>query len=114
MSHNLKPLNSQGSSSETLLRISNNQVSAQLFLCNAGSLCCDVAHLLRASASPKSNCLLFLLCRGLSWVGSFVVPGLGMFCEAYYIFSVGNVKPVWEAQYPECWLVSTSLFKGHS
>ncbi|KAK9807684.1 hypothetical protein WJX72_006095 [[Myrmecia] bisecta] len=29
-----------------------------------------------------------------------------MFCEAYYIFSVGNVKPVWAEAYPEC-------FKGN-
>jgi len=28
-----------------------------------------------------------------------------MFQEAYFIFSVGNVKPIWQAQYPECWQV---------
>eukprot|EP00891_Asterochloris_glomerata_P008306 jgi/Astpho2/8306/e_gw1.00122.31.1_t len=40
--------------------------------------------------------------RFLHWVLSFAVPGLGMFNEAYYIFSVGNVKPIWAAQYPAC------------
>lgn len=28
-----------------------------------------------------------------------------MFNESYYIFSVGNVKPIWTEQYPECWKV---------
>ncbi|BDA46848.1 Glycerophosphoinositol permease 1 [Coccomyxa sp. Obi] len=37
------------------------------------------------------------------WVWSWAVPGLGMFNESYYIFSVGNVKPIWTEQYPECW-----------
>ena len=36
---------------------------------------------------------------------SWMVPGLGMFNESYYIFSVGNVKPIWQEQYPECWKV---------
>ncbi len=31
---------------------------------------------------------------------SWMVPGLGMFNESYYIFSVGNVKPIWREQYP--------------
>lgn len=40
------------------------------------------------------------------WVWSWAVPGLGMFNESYYIFSVGNVKPIWAEQYPDCWKVS--------
>lgn len=28
-----------------------------------------------------------------------------MFNESYYIFSVGNVKPIWQEQYPSCWKV---------
>ena len=28
-----------------------------------------------------------------------------MFNESYYIFSVGNVKPIWREQYPSCWKV---------
>ena len=36
---------------------------------------------------------------------SWAVPGLGMFNESYYIFSVGNVKPIWAEQYPSCWKV---------
>ena len=36
---------------------------------------------------------------------SWMVPGLGMFNESYYIFSVGNVKPIWREQYPKCWKV---------
>ena len=39
---------------------------------------------------------------------SWMVPGLGMFNESYYIFSVGNVKPIWREQYPQCWKVGLS------
>ena len=31
------------------------------------------------------------------------MPGLGMFNESYYIFSVGNIKPIWTEEYPSCW-----------
>ncbi len=46
------------------------------------------------------------MCRFGRWVWSWAVPGLGMFNESYYIFSVGNVKPIWTEQYPECWKVA--------
>lgn len=39
------------------------------------------------------------------WIASFAIPGIGMFMEAYFIFSVGNVKPIWEEQFPQCWKV---------
>jgi len=26
------------------------------------------------------------------WVKSWALPGIGMFCEAYFIFSIGNLK----------------------
>jgi len=38
-------------------------------------------------------------------VASWAVPGLGMFNESYYIFSVGNIKPIWTEEYPTCWKV---------
>eukprot|EP00884_Botryococcus_braunii_P005563 jgi/Botrbrau1/15007/Bobra.0018s0106.1 len=41
--------------------------------------------------------------RWFAWVASFLIPGLGMFNEAYYIFSVGNLMPIWAEQYPACW-----------
>ena len=28
-----------------------------------------------------------------------------MFNESYYIFSVGNIKPIWTEEYPTCWKV---------
>ena len=40
-------------------------------------------------------------------MASWAIPGMGMFCEAYYIFSVGNVKPLWAAQWPKCFNVSS-------
>ena len=29
--------------------------------------------------------------------------GMGMFCEAYFIFSIGNIKPFFSYQYPACY-----------
>ena len=26
-----------------------------------------------------------------------------MFNESYYIFSVGNIKPIWTEEFPSCW-----------
>ena len=46
-------------------------------------------------------------CRAARWVASWAVPGLGMFNESYYIFSVGNIKPIWTEEYPSCWRVRT-------
>lgn len=31
-----------------------------------------------------------------------------MFCEAYFVFSVGNLKPIWSVEYPECWVLETT------
>ncbi|KAK9796270.1 hypothetical protein WJX73_010488 [Symbiochloris irregularis] len=54
--------------------------------------------------------------RLLKWIAAFAIPGLGMFNEAYYIFSVGNVKPIWTAEYPDCWVTNqtckANLLKG--
>ncbi|KAK9919115.1 hypothetical protein WJX75_009501 [Coccomyxa subellipsoidea] len=52
-----------------------------------------------AAAAPERG----RLSRFGRWVWSWAVPGLGMFNESYYIFSVGNVKPIWTEQYPACW-----------
>lgn len=37
------------------------------------------------------------------WLCSWMIPGLGMFSEAYFIFSIGNIKPLLQKQYPDCW-----------
>lgn len=34
---------------------------------------------------------------------SWFIPGLGMFCEAYFIFSIGNIAQFFPYEYPECW-----------
>lgn len=34
--------------------------------------------------------------RFVYWVLSFTIPGLGMFSEAYFVFSVGNLKPIFK------------------
>ena len=55
--------------------------------------------------------------RAARWVASWAVPGLGMFNESYYIFSVGNFKPIWTEEYPSCWkacAVATRAVEGRS
>lgn len=37
------------------------------------------------------------------WICSWAIPGLGMFSEAYFVFSIGNIKPLLADQYPACW-----------
>lgn len=37
------------------------------------------------------------------WLCSWMIPGLGMFSEAYFIFSIGNIKPLLQKQFPNCW-----------
>ena len=60
----------------------------------------------RTSTFWRGLSAIALICRFGTWVFSWMVPGLGMFNESYYIFSVGNVKPIWREQYPRCWKVT--------
>lgn len=39
---------------------------------------------------------------------SWFIPGLGMFCEAYFIFSIGNIAQFFTYEYPECWKTHTT------
>ncbi|CAL8460494.1 g23 [Coccomyxa elongata] len=43
------------------------------------------------------------IARFFQFLASFLIPGLGMTCEAYVIFSVGNLKPIFQQAYPKCW-----------
>lgn len=36
------------------------------------------------------------------WLCSWMIPGLGMFSEAYFIFSIGNIKPILTDERPNC------------
>ncbi|KIZ06011.1 hypothetical protein MNEG_1952 [Monoraphidium neglectum] len=42
------------------------------------------------------------------WWASWSVPGLGMFSEAYIIFSLGLIKPLQKAMYPACFDTHTA------
>ena len=67
-----------------------------------------VIILLQESARiPRST-----LKRAIFWVLSFVVPGLGMFSEAYWVFSVGNLKGIFQAEYNTCWKKHTTCSGG--
>ena len=39
----------------------------------------------------------------LWWWLSWAIPGLGMFTEAYFLFAIGNIEPLLEIIYPNCW-----------
>ena len=39
---------------------------------------------------------------------SWFIPGMGMFCEAYFIFSIGNIKQIFPYEYPACWSKHTT------
>lgn len=40
----------------------------------------------------------------ITWFGALCMAGIGMFVEAYIIITTGQVKLVWHATYPECWV----------
>jgi len=40
----------------------------------------------------------------LSWFGKKFLAGLGMFVQAFIIITTGQIKTIWRAQYPECWI----------
>ncbi|KAK9906884.1 hypothetical protein WJX75_009747 [Coccomyxa subellipsoidea] len=37
------------------------------------------------------------------WVKSWALPGMGMFCESYFIFSIGNITPIFQETYKDCY-----------
>ncbi|KAK3709682.1 hypothetical protein LTR37_010709 [Vermiconidia calcicola] len=37
------------------------------------------------------------------YVRNMVIPGMGLLLEGYVLFSVGNVTPLLEAAFPQCW-----------
>ncbi|KAI3423025.1 hypothetical protein D9Q98_010709 [Chlorella vulgaris] len=47
---------------------------------------------------PTRNPVLMLW----RWWVQFLLPGMGMFSEAYFIFAIGNIKPLFAIQYPAC------------
>eukprot|EP01024_Parvocaulis_polyphysoides_P041042 TRINITY_DN3756_c0_g2_i1.p1 TRINITY_DN3756_c0_g2~~TRINITY_DN3756_c0_g2_i1.p1 ORF type:complete len:343 (+),score=33.51 TRINITY_DN3756_c0_g2_i1:202-1230(+) len=41
--------------------------------------------------------------RMVNFFFGFVVPGLGMLTESYFIITTGQIKALWKEAYPECW-----------
>ena len=53
----------------------------------------------------KSRCQSFILL-----IRSFMLPGYGMFSEAFFLFSVGNLKKgLFPVSYPHCWNSNQTL-----
>jgi MFS family permease len=45
----------------------------------------------------------FLPLAFLQWITTWAIPGIGMFCEAYFVFAIGNLQnTVFAAEYPTC------------
>ncbi|PNW71997.1 hypothetical protein CHLRE_16g686750v5 [Chlamydomonas reinhardtii] len=44
-----------------------------------------------------------VIVRFFQFLASFMIPGLGMFCEAYFVFAVGNLSALWKVEYKNCW-----------
>eukprot|EP01023_Acetabularia_acetabulum_P063549 TRINITY_DN7996_c0_g2_i4.p1 TRINITY_DN7996_c0_g2~~TRINITY_DN7996_c0_g2_i4.p1 ORF type:complete len:591 (-),score=101.15 TRINITY_DN7996_c0_g2_i4:854-2626(-) len=41
--------------------------------------------------------------RIANFIFGFVVPGLGMLTESYFIITTGQIKTLWKGAYPDCW-----------
>lgn len=46
----------------------------------------------------------------LRWFGMLCLAGIGMFVEAFLIITTGQIKTIWHAQYPECWVPDEDQF----
>ncbi|EFN51657.1 hypothetical protein CHLNCDRAFT_59145 [Chlorella variabilis] len=53
-----------------------------------------------APPKPPATCNPLLL--AWRWWVAFLLPGMGMFSEAYFIFAIGNIEPLLAIQYPNC------------
>ncbi|KAL4429622.1 hypothetical protein ABPG77_008671 [Micractinium sp. CCAP 211/92] len=42
------------------------------------------------------------LVRAWRWWQFFLLPGMGMFSEAYFIFAIGNIEPLFAVEMPSC------------
>lgn len=39
---------------------------------------------------------------------NYIIPGLGLGLEGYVLFSIGNIKPLFQATWPSCWKTETT------
>ncbi|GFR43042.1 hypothetical protein Agub_g4047 [Astrephomene gubernaculifera] len=70
----------------------------------SGNRLCQAESTLLTDAERDENKLSSNpIVRFFQFLGSFMIPGLGMFCEAYFVFAVGNLSSLWKVEYKECW-----------
>lgn len=55
------------------------------------------------STEQRLSSLCFRPLDWWPWICSWLLPGLGMFTESYFIFSTGQIKSIWKVAYPTCW-----------
>ncbi|CAL8462225.1 g1756 [Coccomyxa elongata] len=46
------------------------------------------------------------------WIKSWALPGIGMFCESYFIFSIGNITPIFQETYKDCYKQHKTCSEG--
>ncbi|KAL0027711.1 hypothetical protein WJX79_010856 [Trebouxia sp. C0005] len=94
--------------------MASQQYSSELEMANSASLSVyDGDSAYAPKIDPAKDSQLYMDAKQLSqrspisqagvWILSWLVPGLGMFSEAYWVFSVGNLKGIFRAEYPNCW-----------
>lgn len=72
-------------------------------LITLGRLVSEDHDLIAPEAKPLGRKPVVLLKTFLRWWGSWAIPGMGMFTEAYVLFAIGNIKPLLKVMYPNCW-----------
>ncbi|KAK9821919.1 hypothetical protein WJX81_006266 [Elliptochloris bilobata] len=65
---------------------------------------------LYAERPPSARHAVLLWLQGCGT--SVVLPGLGMFSEAYFIFAIGNLRPVFDELYGECFKTHTACSRA--
>lgn len=45
----------------------------------------------------------------LTWFGALCLAGIGMFVEAYVIITTGQIKTIWHAAFPECFMPGETM-----
>lgn len=43
---------------------------------------------------------------------NMVLPGMGLGLEGYVLFSIGNIKPLFQKTFPDCWDTATTCDQG--
>lgn len=66
---------------------------------------CLFSWLKRKARRSSINTLVRFKRRIMHLLQAFIDAGrngMGMFIESYFLFAIGNILPIWQVQYPQC------------